>query len=374
MDALKKLFISDPGLEGKKSELAMYDPFLRMHTANAIQYAAGKMRGVAVNNRQYMRLLYMLAKKNGGKYVETIKSESQKEAAPKGTTITYVARDSHLDLMAKSIAAVDVSVDVGKYGGMVSDGMLKGILMHSAFKYVEIKLPNGQKKLLGGHIDPLKAAKDYEDFFTYEGKEVGLGTKKEPINLASRDTYIGRLARTQSRLFSWNFSQGRAWTRDEKVEAARNHPSDDFSHMKYLADTIMNLDYNDSFLGRVVRNIGPYEKFFNNMNRILKKNPELSRYLPVDDKGRPKVFMIPLRRPVKKKTSGAKGLTAKAKSSGISLGTLKKVYKRGQAAYLSSGSRNVPMAAWAMGRVNSFIRGSKKHDTDLRRGGAKKKK
>tara|TARA_R100000664_G_scaffold5814_1_gene10753 strand:+ start:261 stop:494 length:234 start_codon:yes stop_codon:yes gene_type:complete len=61
-------------------------------------------------------------------------------------------------------------------------------------------------------------------------------------------------------------------------------------------------------------------------------------------------------------------LIKKAKSSGISLSTLKKVYRRGQAAYLSSGSRpGVSMGAWAMGRVNSFIRGSKKHDTDLRR-------
>ena len=60
-------------------------------------------------------------------------------------------------------------------------------------------------------------------------------------------------------------------------------------------------------------------------------------------------------------------LIKKAKSSGISLGTLKKVYARGQAAYMSSGSRpNVSMAQWAMGRVNSFIKGSKKHDTDLR--------
>ena len=60
-------------------------------------------------------------------------------------------------------------------------------------------------------------------------------------------------------------------------------------------------------------------------------------------------------------------LIKKAKSSGISLSTLKKVYRRGQAAYLSSGSRpGVSMGAWAMGRVNSFIRGSKKHDTDLR--------
>ena len=53
-------------------------------------------------------------------------------------------------------------------------------------------------------------------------------------------------------------------------------------------------------------------------------------------------------------------LIKKAKSSGISLSTLKTVYKRGQAAYMSSGSRpGVSMAQWAMGRVNSYIRGSR---------------
>ena len=62
-----------------------------------------------------------------------------------------------------------------------------------------------------------------------------------------------------------------------------------------------------------------------------------------------------------------KSLKDKAKSSGISLATLKKVYARGQGAYMSSDSRpNMSMAQWAMARVNSFIKGSKKHDTDLR--------
>ena len=61
-----------------------------------------------------------------------------------------------------------------------------------------------------------------------------------------------------------------------------------------------------------------------------------------------------------------KTLRAKAKKSGKSYGTLVKVYRRGQGAWMSGGSRKgIPMAAWAMGRVNSFIRGSKKHDTDL---------
>ena len=62
-------------------------------------------------------------------------------------------------------------------------------------------------------------------------------------------------------------------------------------------------------------------------------------------------------------------LRSKAKNrKNITLGMLKKVYRRGQGAYLSSGSRpRTCMASWSMGRVNSFLRGSRKHDTDLRR-------
>jgi hypothetical protein len=61
-------------------------------------------------------------------------------------------------------------------------------------------------------------------------------------------------------------------------------------------------------------------------------------------------------------------LQRKAKASKkYTYGTLAKVYRRGQGAFLSAGSRRVPMSAWAMGRVNSFLRGSRKHDLDLRK-------
>ena len=62
-------------------------------------------------------------------------------------------------------------------------------------------------------------------------------------------------------------------------------------------------------------------------------------------------------------------LRAKAKTrKNITLGMLKKVYRRGQGAFLSSGSRpRTSMQSWSLGRVNSFLRGSRKHDTDLRR-------
>ena len=67
-------------------------------------------------------------------------------------------------------------------------------------------------------------------------------------------------------------------------------------------------------------------------------------------------------------------LRKKAKASKrYTYGTLAKVYRRGQGAFLSSGSRRgIGMAQWSMARVNSFLRGSRKHDLDLRKKRKKK--
>jgi len=59
-----------------------------------------------------------------------------------------------------------------------------------------------------------------------------------------------------------------------------------------------------------------------------------------------------------------KTLREKAEKANMTYGELAKVYRRGQGAYLSSGSRNVPMAAWSMGRVNSYIRNGKARTAD----------
>ena len=69
-------------------------------------------------------------------------------------------------------------------------------------------------------------------------------------------------------------------------------------------------------------------------------------------------------------------LKKKAEGTKFKYGELAKVYRKGQGAYLSGGSRNVPMAAWAMGRVNSFISGrggARKADADILRKKAKKR-
>ena len=50
-------------------------------------------------------------------------------------------------------------------------------------------------------------------------------------------------------------------------------------------------------------------------------------------------------------------LKKKAEGTRFFYGELAEVYRKGQGAYLGAGSRNVPMAAWAMGRVNSYMTG-----------------
>ena len=78
--------------------------------------------------------------------------------------------------------------------------------------------------------------------------------------------------------------------------------------------------------------------------------------------------MAPKRKPLS--AAVEKSLRAKAEKSRFTYRQLAAVYRRGQGAYLSRGSRNVSMGAWAMGRVNSFISGkggARKAEADLLR-------
>ena len=76
--------------------------------------------------------------------------------------------------------------------------------------------------------------------------------------------------------------------------------------------------------------------------------------------------MAPKRKPLS--AAVVKSLKKKAEGTRFTYGQLARVYRRGQGAYLSGGSRNVSMAAWAMGRVNSFVSGkggARKADSDI---------
>ena len=59
-----------------------------------------------------------------------------------------------------------------------------------------------------------------------------------------------------------------------------------------------------------------------------------------------------------------KALRKKAEGSRFKYAELASVYRKGQGAYLSSGSRNVTMAAWSMARVNSYMKGGPARKVD----------
>lgn len=63
------------------------------------------------------------------------------------------------------------------------------------------------------------------------------------------------------------------------------------------------------------------------------------------------------------------GLAGKAKKSGISVDTLRKVYDRGMAAWKTGHRPGTTPQQWGMARVNAFIvkkkKGGLNHDKDL---------
>jgi hypothetical protein len=59
-----------------------------------------------------------------------------------------------------------------------------------------------------------------------------------------------------------------------------------------------------------------------------------------------------------------KTLKKKAENANMPLGALTAVYRKGLAAWLTGHRQGVPQHAWAMGRVNSFIRGGKTRKVD----------
>lgn len=82
------------------------------------------------------------------------------------------------------------------------------------------------------------------------------------------------------------------------------------------------------------------------------------------------------RRPLSEATK--KYLQNLAKKTRFTYGQLSSVYRRGQGAYLSSGSRTgASMEAWARGRVRSFVSGkggARKADADIMKRTRKKKR
>jgi len=79
--------------------------------------------------------------------------------------------------------------------------------------------------------------------------------------------------------------------------------------------------------------------------------------------------MIKFKNYLEESDKAGKSLADKASKSGISVGTLRKVFNRGKAAWKSGHRPGTTPTQWGHARVNAFIvkkkRGGLNHDKDL---------
>ena len=250
---LIKAFIATDGIKGRKSFVGMFDPYLRAITANTIQDASGKMRGIAVNAQRDIRLLYATAKRSPGK--KLVHEDAD------GNKVIFYPRQGEMDLKAKSWAAVGVTVDVANYGKLKSPEFFKAFLLDAGFRKVEVIPKKGDRYVM----DFAK----YLDYFKYEGDQVVRFT----------DSPISEFQNTMNKFYGKDWKTGLPWTRRDIVDAAEAHPKWDTSAYSQLAKLIKSVDYTDTMYERYQYNIDNFRNFFNQLNQISKESPEITRYV-----------------------------------------------------------------------------------------------
>jgi hypothetical protein len=250
---LIKAYIASDQIKGRDSFVGMFDPYLRAITANTIQDASGKMRGIAVNAKRDIRLLYSTAKGSPGKKL------THKDA--NGNKVVFYPRQGEMDLKAKSWAAVQVTVDVAKYGKLKSPEFFKAFLLDAGFRKVEVIPKKGKRYVMD--FD------NYLDYFKYEGKQ----------SVRFTDSPISEFQNTMNKFYGKDWKTGLPWTRRDIVDAAESHPKWDTSAYSQLAKLIKSVDYTDTMYERYQYNTDNFSSFFSQLNQIAKESPEITRYV-----------------------------------------------------------------------------------------------
>ena len=256
-EVIQKYIVAD-NIQGRKSFIGMFDPYLRIRTASTIQNAGEVMRGIAVNAKTQMRMLYNVAKQAKGKGLVHITAEGDK--------LEFVPKKDEMDLKLHGMAAVTVTVDVANYGQLKKPEVLKRILFESGFKGLYITKKGSKRRVK-------QNKKGIERFFNPYSGDKGPSYKDSPI---------GDFSNTVNKFFGKDWSTGFAWERSEVITAAENHPKWDNSVYSVLSNAIKQLDYSDSMFERMQYNPERLAEFGSLMSKIVRNNPEITRYVKGD--------------------------------------------------------------------------------------------
>jgi hypothetical protein len=185
----------------------------------------------------------------------------------------------------------------------------------------------------------------------YDRAQEHLSKANDADAKGDKKSFHAHMADHHDAMSEWHDSKGRSASADKHAEKA------DYHHEKSLSE-------------EVVSEATPYynkPSFLKKMSRVAKQERQAREKKEAEQK-----------KPVKEEVeieiceTADAGLAAKAEKSGISIGTLRKVYRRGVAAWNSGHRPGTTPQQWGMARVNSYIGKGKGTyhgaDKDLREG------
>ena len=251
---------------GKDSYLGMFDPYLRFQTANTIQQASDIARGIAVNAKRDIRILYNAAKRDPrGKFVH--KDEL-------GNTVTFVPRKSEMDLKATSMAGVQVTVDVAKYGALYEPAVIKAQMLDAGFSKITVQPKKGKAynlklKNKDGNWGTMV------EYFQYQSNLKG--------GASFTDSPIAQFSNTLQKMYGRDKSSGLGWKRNDVLDAAAKHPKWDIGPYAKLAELVQKLDYTDSIYERYQLNVRDFTESMNRLNQMNNRDKEIYRFISTKD-------------------------------------------------------------------------------------------
>lgn len=308
------------------SPVAMFDSFHRAYVANQVSFSQNRMTGTAVNARARLHAMYSAANQSRVVDAEGVASEGVLEsrvymgkegtAAP-GLTVRFHANDDGGQLLRSlGSAAIQMSVDVAKVGGMVSGRDLQERLLAAAFPRIEVVLDRGDgseptvirvtaEDLYRGVLAPVQERDRLEGLIERRDRiarnqRIPEAARREaveqvqgqidellvvtlrsadtgepievrlPERISLFDTAYGRLAQVNNRLYGRDRERGRPWSEDEVVGAHLLYPEEvGRSFLSDVSEKVAQTRIDFGLLRSVLRDPDRLGAFLHAANNVL---------------------------------------------------------------------------------------------------------
>jgi hypothetical protein len=259
------------------SPVGMFDPYHRLRTGYEVSKGRGVMLPRAVSAKTYIGALLSTVNENVKKQkrVEDVPQYVHDPKDPQGAKWRHQAavvqywesrgmrirtggfddvifvpkEDNGLEFRANAGAAINDSADAGAEGKMVDPITMESILLRSAFEHIWVVNRStglGEDIMRGSKLDAVQG------YLTDKQRR----TIKKPLWDFTKDVFpdldqLKQFKRVNQTLYGWNSKEGRGFTAEEMINAARQYPAS-FNHhyLAQVAREVAKMEFPKSTLER----------------------------------------------------------------------------------------------------------------------------